>query len=185
MLLDQLLPSYHVAKRHSLAVPASPGRVFAAAEAYDLRKSRVTRVLMRLRGYGGRMRASGAGASLPETLARFGFVLLGKIPGREMAFGLAGKFWRPDGGLRALSAEELVRFEEPGYAKAIWNILIEEGASGGSLLSTETRVVCFGEEARRPFLRYWRWIEPFSGLIRVSLLRGIRKGALAEEGRSR
>ena len=185
LLLDQLLATYDVAKRHALAVRAALARVFSAAEAYDLRDSRVTRVLMRLRGYGPRMRPTGARAPLSETLIRFGFVFLGKIPGREMAFGLVGKFWRPDGGLLTLSAEELLRFEEPGYAKAIWNILVEERDAGRSLLSTETRVLCLGEEARRPFLRYWKWIEPFSGLIRISLLRGIRRKALEEGGTSR
>lgn len=185
MLLDQLLPTYDVVKRHALAVPAGPARVFSAAEAYDLRDSRVTRLLMRLRGYGPRMRPSGARGPLSETLIRFGFVSLGKIPGREMAFGLVGKFWRKDGGLLALGAEEFVRFEEPGYAKAIWNILVEERDTGRSLLSTETRVLCLGQEARRPFLRYWRWIEPFSGLIRISLLRGVRRKALEEGGISR
>jgi hypothetical protein len=45
-------------------------------------------------------------------------------------------------------------------------------------LSTETRVVCFGEATRRRFLLYWRLIEPFSGLIRLSLLRGAKKNSL-------
>jgi len=176
-LLDELLPRSDVAKRHSLAVPESPERVFAAAEAYDLRDSAATRILMRLRGYGERMRRAGGRAPLTETLSRFGFALLGKVPGREMAFGIAGQFWRPDGSLRALSAEQFRAFEEPGCAKAVWNLLVEERGERESLLSTETRVLCFGEEARRRFLRYWRTIEPFSGLIRISLLRGIRREA--------
>lgn len=44
-------------------------------------------------------------------------------------------------------------------------------------LSTETRVLCFGDAARRKFLLYWRVVEPFSGVIRWSLLRGVRRAA--------
>ena len=36
----------------------------------------------------------------------------------------------------------------------------------GRELSTETRVQAVDEQARRVFLRYWRVIGPFSGLIR-------------------
>jgi hypothetical protein len=46
-------------------------------------------------------------------------------------------------------------------------------------LSTETRVACYGNAARRKFLLYWRVVEPFSGLIRWSLLRGVRRAAEA------
>ncbi len=133
---------------------------------------------MRLRGYGRRMRGVRERAPLTETLTRFGFVLLGEDPGRELVFGLVGRFWRADGGLRPVSAPEFAKFAEPGYAKAAWNLLVEAEGAHRSVLSTETRVLCLGREARRRFLLYWRLIEPFSGLIRVALLRGVRRQAL-------
>ena len=188
MTLDEALPKFDVAKRHYLAVVAPPARSFAALQDYDLRDSFLPRVLMRLRGYGSRMRAArgGARAPLAETLTRFGFVFLGEEPGRELVFGIAGKFWRPDGGLRRLTAEEFPGFAEPGYAKAAWNLLVEENGPGRSFVSTETRVLCLGEDVRRKFLLYWRVIEPWAGLIRISLLRGIRSRALAgAEGSSK
>jgi hypothetical protein len=124
---------------------------------------------MGLRGYGF---GSREGGSLPETLERFGFTRLGEEPDEELVFGIVGKFWRLDGGLRRTSPAEFASFREPGYAKGAWNIRID-----GSELSTETRVLCLGEDARRKFLRYWNLIEPFSGAIRRSLLRGIRRAA--------
>ena len=187
MLLDRFLPEYDVSKRHSIEIPAPRERVFDALSRYDFGSSLVTRALLGLRGYGWRRRAAEGEASLSERLVRFGFTLLGETPGEELVFGLVGRFWRPNGGLRRISALEFESFAEPGFAKGAWNLLgsglhLPHGGSGLHLphceLSTETRVVCFGEATRRKFLLYWRLIEPFSGAIRWSLLRGVRRSVL-------
>jgi hypothetical protein len=190
VLLDRFLPDYDVSKRHSIEIPAPRERVFDALHRYDFGSSLVTRALMGLRGYGWRRRraAEGEAASLSERLVRFGFTLLGETPGEELVFGLVGRFWRPDGGLRCISAVEFESFEEPGFAKAAWNLRVGSGLhlphAGSGLhlphceLSTETRVAYFGEATRRKLLFYWRLIEPFSGAIRLSLLRGVRRSVL-------
>jgi hypothetical protein len=46
-----------------------------------------------------------------------------------------------------------------------------------SRLSTETRVQATDAMSRRQFLRYWRIIGPFSGLVRRDLLRRIKREA--------
>jgi hypothetical protein len=46
-------------------------------------------------------------------------------------------------------------------------------------LSTETRVHVADPAARRKFRRYWFVIRPFSGLIRILLLRAARRRAEA------
>ncbi len=190
MLLDRFLPEYDVSKRHALEIAAPPSRVFEELRCYDFGSSLVTGVLIGLRGYGWRRRraAEPRDASLSERLVRFGFTLLGETPGEELVFGVVGRFWRPNGGLRRISAAEFESFVEPGFAKAAWNLRVGSGLHlphGGSglhlphcELSTETRVACFGEATRRNFLLYWRLIEPFSGAIRWSLLRGVRRAAL-------
>lgn len=94
-----------------------------------------------------------------------------------MVFGLVGRFWRPKGDLRTVPAAEFADFHEPRYAKAAWNLLLEEEEPAVTRLSTETRVLCYGDAARRKFLLYWRVVEPFSGVIRWSLLRGVRREA--------
>jgi hypothetical protein len=189
VLLDVLLPEYDVSKRHAIRISAPRQSVFEALLRYDFGESRVTRVLMALRGYGRRARRAGEGErrTLSESLARFGFTLLSEKPGEELVFGLVGRFWRFDGGLRKISAADFPAFREPGFAKAAWNLRVGSGLHlphGGSglhlphcELSTETRVACYGDAARRKFLLYWRVVEPFSGLIRWSLLRGVRRAA--------
>ena len=180
MLLDVLLPEYDVSKRHAIRISAPRQSVFEALGRYDFGRSLVTKALMTLRGYGWRRRRAGEGTagSLPDRLDRFGFTLLSEKPGEELVFGLVGRFWRFDGGLRRISAADFPAFRDPGFAKAAWNLLCAETADPGvTELSTETRVACYGDAARRKFLLYWRVVEPFSGLIRRSLLRGVRRAA--------
>ncbi|HMA17373.1 MAG TPA: hypothetical protein VKS03_02950 [Thermoanaerobaculia bacterium] len=179
MLLDDWLPEFDVSKRHAIQIAAPPERVYEEILRYDFGDSIVTTALMGLRGYGARRQRTGAsqGSSLKERLERFAFTLLDEKPGEELVFGLVGRFWRPDGGLRRLSREEFATFAEPGFAKAAWNLRLNSGPGPACTLSTETRVLCLGESARRKFVLYWRFVEPFAGLIRWSLLRGIRRAA--------
>src|SRR4029453_18718344 len=100
LLLDAVLPEYDVSKRYRISIRASRSRVFEEIRRYDFRASRVTQVLMALRGYGGRVRRAETETrgTLTESLARFGFTPLAEVPGQELVFGLVGQFWRPSGG---------------------------------------------------------------------------------------
>ena len=113
-------------------------------------------------------------------LASAGFVILGEDPGREVVLGTIGRFWTPSGGMRAFAAAEFAGFSEPGWAKAAWNFRVDAAADGRTTLSTETRVLCTDPRSRRTFGRYWRVVRPFSGLIRIELLRAIRGAAERE-----
>ena len=180
--LDEVMPRFDVSKSHRLFVEAPPDLVFRAVEEQDMRGSGVTRLLMALRGYGRRVRRPVAGQGLAASLAGFGFVPLGGRPGRELVFGIAGKFWTPAGGLRDLTPAGFLAFADEGYAKGVWNLTVSPSGAGSNL-ATETRVLCFGAPARRRFKIYWRTIELFSGLIRMSMLRRIRDRALKERTR--
>jgi len=180
--LDEVLPEFTVSKIHRLPVAASPDRVYRAIEEYEIGRAWLVRFLMTVRGYGCRVARPASTGGLVGSLERCGFVSLGGRPGRELVFGLAGRFWRPDGILRALTAEEFLAFSEDGWAKAAWNISAAPDGTGGTLLRTETRVLCFGARARRLFRIYWSTIEVFSGAIRMSMLRGIRRKALSTGG---
>ncbi|HLN80026.1 MAG TPA: hypothetical protein VK392_02425 [Thermoanaerobaculia bacterium] len=179
MLLDRWLPEFDVSKRYGVTIGAPRERVYDELLRYDFGDSIVTTILMGLRGYGSRRKRTSAsqGSSLKGRLERFAFTLLDETPGEELVFGLVGKFWRPDGGLRRLSREKFAAFAEPGFAKAAWNLRLDPGPGSACSLSTETRVLCLGGDVRRKFLLYWRLVEPFSGAIRWSLLRGVRRAA--------
>ncbi|MCA1581212.1 MAG: hypothetical protein LC796_07415 [Acidobacteria bacterium] len=180
--LDEVMPRFDFSRAYRLSVPAPAAVTFAALESYDIRESRTARVLMFLRGYGLRAARPAAPQGLVASVTQSRFVGLGERPGREHVFGLAGRFWTPGGGLRTLTAGEFEAFEEEGCAKAAWNLAVEPAGESGSLLTTETRILCFGKRAQRLFGLYWHTIEIFSGAIRISMLSGIRKRAIANRG---
>jgi hypothetical protein len=173
--LDEFLPDYEFSEHHSTTIAAPPAAALAAARDLDAQELRMTRMLMSLR----RLRRGLDGPVL-EQMPRQGFVLLADRPD-EVVLGALGQFWRFDSGLRAVAAEEFVAFGEPGHAKAVIDVRAEP-APGGCVLSTETRIHCTDEAARRSFGRYWRVVHPGSALIRREWLRAIRRRA-EREGR--
>src|SRR5688572_8198193 len=182
MLLDGFLPAWDFAERHALRVAAPPEATYAVARTLDLSGSLPVRTLIALRGLPARLAAGARGRGLGldlDALLRGGFVLLGERPPHEFVLGLAGRFWRPSGGLLRFSAEEFRALDQPGIAVAAWNFTVLP-AEDGSLLATETRIRCTDARARRSFGAYWRVIRPFSGLIRREALRTIRR--TAEQG---
>lgn len=116
--------------------------------------------------------------TLPDRLEQFGFTRLAAVPGRELVFGIAGRFWRWNGDLRPIpDRAAFAAFAEEGCVKAAWNLAIGSTDGVSCDLSTETRIQHFGAAARRRFRRYWSLIAPFSGAIRVALLRGVKRRA--------
>jgi hypothetical protein len=117
-----------------------------------------------------------------DGIVRHGFSLLAEERGCEVVLGVSGCFWKPTGNI---SASDPARFRDPppaGTARAAWNFTVSQPSDGVSLLSTETRVLCADEAALRSFRRYWMVVGPFSGLIRIHMLRAIGRAA---EARSR
>jgi len=107
-----------------------------------------------------------------------GFVILAETPGKEFVAGVAGRFWRPDGGRHLdLKARDFARFARVGEAKVALNFRVRPGPLHYSVLSTETRILCFGRAARWKFRLYWALVRPFSGLIRKAILRQVKEEA--------
>jgi hypothetical protein len=177
MLIDEFLAGYDYSEKHETIIRASAENVYRAVNTTDVSRSRIIRGLLSLRGLG---------YASPKTLTlrdmtRDGFAVLGENPNKEMVLGLAGKFWTLSGCLQDINAENFRRFQSEGYAKAAWNFALTSAAAGeGVRLSTETRVQCFGEKARGSFRFYWRFIRPFSGLIRQEMLGLIKQKAESE-----
>ena len=180
MLIDEFLPRYDVTEHHATVVRAAPARVWEAVRTLDLARSPLVRVLFALRSIPGLLagkapRARRLGTTM-ETLLENGFVLLGEREGDELLLGLAGQFWRPTGRIVRLSPDEFRAGGRPGLSMAAWNFTLRD--EGGAVrLATETRVRCTDDASRRSFLRYWRLVGPFSGLIRTEMLRTLRRGA--------
>lgn len=103
---------------------------------------------------------------------------MAEVPNEELLIGVAGRFWRPDGGrCTDLTADDFAGFSRPGYAKVAWNFKLRADSPEGTFLSTETRIKCFGSAALWKFRIYWGLIGPFSGFIRKAILKHVKAKA--------
>jgi hypothetical protein len=176
--IDAWMPRWDAVERHETRVRAAPDRVWRELTELDFGRSPVVGVLMGLRRIPALLSrgAPKLGGSRLADLAGSGFTLLETDEGREMVLGIVGRFWRPTSGVERVTAEEFAAWDRPGFARATWNVtLAPDGA--GTRVATETRILCTDEASRRAFLRYWRVIRPFSGLIRLEMLRLLRNAA--------
>ena len=105
------------------------------------------------------------------------FVTLAEVPNEELVIGVAGRFWRPDGGRSLdLTAGDFGGFSRVGYAKVAWNFKLRTKSPKCTVLSTQTRVKCFGR-ALWKFRFYWSLVGPFSGLMRKAILKLVKTEA--------
>ena len=169
MLIDEFLPEHDFIETHAISIHATAAEVYRAANEIDFSESFIIRWLFWLRGMS-------AEALTFDALKRSMFEDLGEIKGKEMVLGLIGRFWTIGGGLKKVGVAGFKAFNSAGYAKAVWNFSLR--ADGGNTrLTTETRIKCLDEDSRRSFGRYWMFIQPFSGLIRMEILRTIKRHA--------
>jgi hypothetical protein len=180
-LLDMHLPAYDVVLTEHLVVEAEPGIVFAAAKNFDFLTTRAPLVtaLMTLRSVPSRL--SGHSVDTPPTLllaknpgALPGWVHLGEVPGREVAFGAVGIFWKADIEWHDVPAEAFAAFAEPGWGKIACHLLVRPDGLGRSILSYECRTATTDLTSRVQMSRYWWLIRPFVAYILRAVLRTIR-----------
>lgn len=168
MLQDKYLPEYHFSELHTIAIKASPEKIFQNLSAFQFGDSSIVKLLLTLRG----MPAKTQGGL--EKMQRMGFVLLEVKDNEEVILGLAGQFWRPSGNIqRFRSSKEFLQNDNPHYAKATWNFRLTPNGNS-TVVETETRVFC-GKHALSKFRLYWFFIRPFSGIIRKAMLKGIKR----------
>ena len=173
MQIDQFLPQYDVMARHETTVQASAMQAYAAARHLDMHESTIIRMLYRLRG----MPAKGLTL---DGMIDSGFVLLSDEARQEIVLGLIGRFWTPSGYLEKIDAAKFTAFDQPGLAKAAFNIAFTPLSDASCRVTTQTRVFCSDKHSRHRFRLYWLLISPFSGWIRKEWLRIIK--ARAEQG---
>ena len=169
MLIDSFLPEYDFSETHDIKIRATAKDVFRTLNEVDLCESPIIRLLLFLRGI------SPGKTTLHET--QFPLEMLGENENRELLLGLTGRFWTLTGGLRKIGADKFREFNEKGLAKAAWNFSLDEQGDGETRLTTETRIRCTDAESRRSFRFYWTFVQPFSGLIRMEILKTIKRKA--------
>jgi len=155
--LDAFLPSYEFATRHEVAVNADPVRAERALREVTFKEVPLVRGLLFARGLGVRRAEDKVLATMVPRAT-----VLEDVPGEGIVLSLTGQFWRVRG--RGADAP----------ATAVFDFRAAPGR-----LTTETRVHVPDPGSRRKFARYWRVVRPFSGLIRVLVLRAAKRRAEA------
>lgn len=185
-LLDVHLPAYDVVVTEHLVVEADPDVVFGVAKNFDFltTNSSLVTALMTARSVPSRllrrpvaapqslMLASDAGA-LP------GWLLLGEIPGREVAFGAVGTFWKADIEWHDVTPDQFAGFDEPGWGKIACHLLVRPDGPGRSVLTYECRTATTDLASRTQMSRYWWLVRPFVAYILRAVLRTIRADVAA------
>lgn len=180
-LIDRYLPRHQFSEEHSRYIPAPPARVLDVLGRPEVLDDPVARGLIALRETPNRLAGRLGFASRLHHRPSFGiaqFTPLGRDGDREVAYGLAGRFWQSDYGLVEMQdAEAFAALDAAGIAKLVMNFTaVPEGA--GTRLTTRTRVWCGDDAALRRFRLYWLLIRPASGLIRRRLLKRAHDAAL-------
>jgi hypothetical protein len=108
-----------------------------------------------------------------------GWILLGERPGEEIALGLVGKLWRPVIEFAGIeTADEFRAFDDPGFAKTVYDLSVTELEPKRTLLSGLMRTATTDEHARRWFRRYWTFgIGSGAHVLVGSLLDSARRAA--------
>jgi hypothetical protein len=171
--LNDFLPTYEFSERHAIGIDAPADRIDEAVRTVSMADIPVARALWWLRRLG---RPYGHPAK-PFVSGQLPGIVLDDAPGQGVVLGLTGQFWRfrPDRDpARPTTVDEFVAYARPDMCKAVIDFRI-----GDARLTTETRLHVEHPAARRKFRRYWFVIRPFSGLIRILLLRAARRRAEA------
>jgi hypothetical protein len=180
MLIEAFASNPDAVETHSISINAAGKKVYGRLWTTDLGGSLIIKTLMALRSlpeivlHPRRSAKRGRKVTL-QTLIDSGFGILADDAGREIVLGVTGRFWRPTGNLSPFNRDDFDRPVPAGLARGVWNFHVKEDGPDCTILSTETRVICGDEASRRKFRCYWLVVRPFSGLIRILMLRAVRR----------
>jgi hypothetical protein len=177
-VLDDIMPEYQFAERHSARVHARPEQTMQAVRQSTFGDLSSLITLLKIRGAALRAPFHDTGDFAQDKRVLEAFSASGYLSGGSeheivMAGGANVRARRP---LQLRTLQEFADYREQGAVKMAFNFNVEEAGEGWSTISTETRVVVQDGFSRGPTV-YWRLIVPGSGLLRRQWLDGIKRRA--------
>ena len=194
LIIDRVMPHYDATRIDVCVVDAAPGVVFDAARHLDFLdiSSRFVNAAMWLRSTPTTVAAKLRGVDppppppsmrlgdlfdQPDETGLEGWVGLGEEPGREIVFGAVGAFWEADIPWQTIDPADFGDYTEPGMAKIAASFTTIPLGERRTLLAYEARTVGTDAEASKKFMRYWRLVNRFVGVIMRAALRTIAERA--------
>jgi len=167
MLIDTYLPHYHYREFHSIKIVSSSEDVYYRVINCDLSRSCMIRFLFRVRGMRQKL-------STIKDISRLGFVKLDEKPGEEILFGIISNRPTFSGCEIIRSPSEFIEYNNENIIKAVINLRVIRESPSNQIVSTETRVWCGSNKMKKGFRVYWFFVNPFSRIIRKSMLHQIK-----------
>ncbi len=168
-LVQKYLSEYDYNEIHGIVVNGNCEKCYQTVMNLDLSKSSIIAVLFFLRG-------------LPFSQPRFleftksmNFTLLEEAPYTGFIYGFWGKEFKAQ---VVRDVNEFVNTTKDYQAKVVWSFQFKQIKEHECKVITETRVKCLTRRARILFSLYWFFIQPFSALIRMEMLKLVKKGVI-------
>ncbi len=190
--LDHCMPAWDATRIERRVIDATPETLYDITLNTDfldaVRSSRAVRILFALRAAAERVITSlrvrpRARLASPRAIRvgslplRGEWVTLGQDWPREIAFGAIGRFWSGETKLLKTDASVFRSFAGTGFAKIACHFWFRPLGDGRTLVTYESRTKAIDAASRRAFLRYWRVVSPFVGVVMRAMLATIERNA--------
>ncbi len=169
-LIDKYLPEYTFNELHEIVVNSPIENVYEIARDLDLSKSKMIKFLFKIRGLPTKR------LNLQHFINDIGFTCLEEDYPNENLIG----FWMRFKIAKIASHEDFIHNSISPWIKAVWNFQFKKIEENKTKVSTETRVLCVTGITKFTFGSYWLIIKPFSGLIRMKMLKIIKNESESE-----
>jgi len=166
-LIDKYLPEYTYNEYHEIVINRSIEKCYEAAKDFDLSKSKLIKILFKIRGIPIKR------MNLQEFISDIGFTRLEESFPTENLLG----FWARTKIVPISNLEDFVNNSINARIKIVWNFHFEKLNPEMTRVSTETRILIISPISKVSFSLYWFAIRPFSGAIRIKMLQIIKQDA--------
>lgn len=163
-LIDRYLPEYSFNEYHEIVINSPIETVYKAAGNFDLSKSKLIKILFKLRGLPTKR------LKLQDFITDIGFTNIEENFPTENLIG----FWAKTKIVPIASHDDFINDTISPRVKVVWNFHLKSLGSTQTKLSTETRILCVSPVTRITFGSYWLIIKPFSGATRKKMLQIIK-----------
>lgn len=164
-LIDKYLPEFTFSEKHEIVVNGPIDKVFLTTKNIDLSKSKIIVLLFKLRGIPTKR------LNLQNLIEDFGFTNLEEQYPNETLIG----FWARSKIEPVTNYKDFINNTISAKSKVVWNFSFLNNDSTHTKVTTETRIQCVNTITKILFSLYWLVVRPFSGLIRIQMLKIIKR----------